>query len=95
MGEETRDFLLTSQPVAGCEIPLCSQEGLELSEAGESYVFLWPLNSSELPRSICAAPCREFMCLCEGAEALELRFDFRDTLLLSGPGFIFKEQNLL
>lgn len=66
-----------------------------MSEAGESYVFLWPLNSSELPRSICAAPCREFMCLREGAEALELCFDFRDTLLHSGPSFIFKEQNLI
>lgn len=35
------------------------------------------------------------MCLHEGAEALELCFDFRDTLLLSGPRFIFKEQNVL
>lgn len=66
-----------------------------MSEAGESDVFLWPLNSSELPRSTCTAPCREFMCLREGAKALELRFDFRDALLLSGPRFIFKEQNVL
>lgn len=35
------------------------------------------------------------MCLREGTEALELCFDFRDTLLLSGPWFVFKEQNVL
>lgn len=39
VGEETRHFLLTFQPAAGCEIHCVARGVCQLSEAGESYVF--------------------------------------------------------